>query len=103
MWLDYSDQVQEGKWVDHNGKEEVYINWAERPESQPNGGNNENYAVLNMRSDEKREVSDEPNDSKYPYYCTKPCMYFVLNKVQNNKKIDFVFKPKKVTKVDFKK
>ena len=76
MWLDYSDEVQEGKWVDHNGKEEEFINWAEEPKKQPDGGDEQNYALLNLRSDEPGEVHDRPIDSEYPYYCTKPCMYW---------------------------
>lgn len=46
LWLGATDEVQEGQWVDDQGRLLTYTNWHS---SQPNGGSSENFLVM-MRS-----------------------------------------------------
>ena len=42
-WIDLSDELEEGKWVDSEGKTTSYLPWAPSIDA-PNGGINQNCA-----------------------------------------------------------
>ena len=47
MWIGYSDEEVEGKWVSHNNLDPVSTHWGENNHSkEPNGGRRSNCAVL---------------------------------------------------------
>ena len=72
MWIGYSDEEEEGKWVSHNNKDPVSTHWGVAYK-EPNGGRGSNCAVLGWI--EFIDWDDQPCTSDtyaHPFACQLP-------------------------------
>ena len=73
MWIGYSDEEEEGKWISHNNKDPVSTHWGVAYK-EPNGGRGSNCAVLVFRGDWDDQPCDSPTNPgmMHPFACQIP-------------------------------